>query len=1859
MHNKHSLLFGLAVLLLIAVIGLPFLLKNSTPGSGQGGTYVHVQNDKIMGPRQAITLWFSSPMVTVEQTQSVVTMDNAPLTLTPPIAGEGIWGDAQTFIFTPHKPYTPATRYLIALRPGLTALNGDEIIQKLNFVSSPLKIFSVQQGNWKDDKLEIIVYFNLPVAPEAMQQSLVIADSSAKDNPPLDYTVTSSEPSQRLILAIDNPAGKEYILTFAPDLVSNVGPEPLGKEATYVLPVQKTVEVVNTTAVAKAAEDSKAPATVYVSDSHQRVEEDGRCFIYIYPSSPMDPEAVRPFIKVTPDKVDGITWNDNAYSLAITGKWRPGENVVVRLEAGAPAENGTKLAKSWQTVLTIPELSAFLKMGKEDQRMIITPEYGLRVPVSGVNIKTLTFSLWRLYDNNIPVEMANESWDPMQFGERFSQFCGRTEVKLMDPRNQVFHKAVDLSDLVKDKNMRGLYLLRTEALFLKSRNANRNNDDYYYWDSYEQNEQVILITDLAPVVFKRNNSLQVWVNSLAKGTAVSGATVTAYSMSNQVVASGRTNKDGLVVLKPEAPGPWPMDPALVMVTTKDDISYLNLSGNMFNQPNFSIWGKSWDDLPYQAFCFTSRGVYRPGERVDFKALFRDAQMLPPAPGPMLFQVISPTGREVLRGSGVLSQEGGLVGGFTLPDSAPTGSYYLNVFAPGGESKVFGQAYFNVEEFVPPRIAVGITGSAERIVGKEALKLNLQADYLFGAPGTDLKYTLDRVSMVKTFSHADWPDVYFGDDRKFEPSSDKPLTEGQLDKTGAGLFTYSALASDWAAPSMVDWLFVLSVQEDSGRWVSKSVRVPYYPRTEQLGLKLPQGYVEPGKTASFTAVAVDIDGKPLPGVASVKYRIERVIGHYNYTRLDNGAYHYDYTEELVPVADGDVALGNGSGDFSFTPNRTGTYRVRVQGPNDAAAAARVHVWSPYWQDSADGDEDELRLTTVDVTFDKTEYRVGDTAQVTLRAPFKGRLLFNVESGRTLMTRTIDMDSEEATIAVPVTADFIPNVYCSAWVIKPVKDEGKWSSHRAFGVAPLLVSKQDNLLSVTLVSPDKALPGQALPVTVKLARPGGAPSSGEVCLYLVDEAILSLTNYTTPDPMDLFWATRALDVSAKDFYDELTPPESKATPLLKAGGGGAEDSMTDYLSAIKRNQIMLTIFLGKVDVPASGQTEVTLDLPEFSGKGRLMAVAVSGKCLGAAEKFVTIARDVVVEASAPRAVAPGDEFIVPVKAFMAAGASKAIKGEVKVTVSGPLQRVDKDNLRVDMAPDPTGAGQSGPVKEFIIKAGPDVGLGLVTVETITPDNPDNAYTQTVEVPVRSPFPKTTLNGSGAAKGNAQTKLDIPDVWTPGTGSITFSAGKGPSANLLPALNYLYEYPYGCLEQTVSKAWPFVLLPQMLKDVDPEFIDQKNVEDGLALAVKRISFMQLYDGSFATWLGDSDTNLWASVYATHFLWEAQTKTPLPEGLLSSALNFLKQLMIIPGGAITPHSFDYALSTKAYAAYVLTLAGQAPLAWLQQLHEDRGLLSPSGRVYLAAAMALQEKSSKPLHSLGELPDMDWGGINPTLESMPRNQGILLSAWSQVDPNSTEAALLAKNLQASGFKNNWYSTQDNAMALLGLSKYYAANPDLNKPFTATLKDKDGKGLLEFSSEEDGKLRIKGSQNEPLPAPLSLEVKGSGSAYYAWSCTGVPLKAPEPFAKNLKVSLELKDDTGKVLVWDGAEPLRIKQGTRLNASLKIEPSTPVEQLVVVSVLPGGLEVDNPRLQELKDTAAPETDGYRPDNWACRLDLRDDRLVLIAGYLNRAMTYSFTMRAVSKGTFVAPPVAGEAMYAPFIRALSKSGTIIVE
>ncbi|MDR1622428.1 MAG: hypothetical protein LBS00_08650, partial [Synergistaceae bacterium] len=482
---------------------------------------------------------------------------------------------------------------------------------------------------------------------------------------------------------------------------------------------------------------------------------------------------------------------------------------------------------------------------------------------------------------------------------------------------------------------------------------------------------------------------------------------------------------------------------------------------------------------------------------------------------------------------------------------------------------------------------------------------------------------------------------------------------------------------------------------------------------------------------------------------------------------------------------------------------------------------------------------------------------------------------------------------------------------------------------------------------------------------------------------------------------------------------------------------------------------------------------------------------------------------------------------------------------------------------------------------------------------------------------------------------------DFAEPVTGKLILA--DTPLVDLTKATSFLTAYPHGCLEQTLSTAWPFLVLPDAISEIDPLLVDSNAVKLKTGAALARIQAMQLYDGSFAKWPGDGTPYNWGSVYAAHFLVEARKAgVDYPEEMLKSSVNWLKQFLAsIPGSSDYRYRVTDDFTTKAYAAYVLALNGEKPLGWLHYLKENRNDMWPSGRIWLAGTYALVEGRADALRELG-----NWSGnetlateaLYETLDSNVRNTAQLLSIWSEVEPKAIETTKLVQLLLDLGKKNLWYSTQENAAAAMALGRYLVKTGYEKSELQGVLTDQgrdgggDGKKILSFRSggeREKHSVEISG-----LSASPTIRATGTGSGYYSWNVTGTPLSAPAPESRGLTVECAWADAEGNLLPLD--QP--IAQGTKITVALSLTPSVSIGDVAVSYLLPAGLEIENPRL---KGGEEQETPGVR-------YDVRDDRLLLFIDRLSRKTDYRFQVRAVTRGGFVVPPLAAEGMYNPGVR-----------
>ena len=516
----------------------------------------------------------------------------------------------------------------------------------------------------------------------------------------------------------------------------------------------------------------------------------------------------------------------------------------------------------------------------------------------------------------------------------------------------------------------------------------------------------------------------------------------------------------------------------------------------------------------------------------------------------------------------------------------------------------------------------------------------------------------------------------------------------------------------------------------------------------------------------------------------------------------------------------------------------------------------------------------------------------------------------------------------------------------------------------------------------------------------------------------------------------------------------------------------------------------------------------------------------------------------------------------------------------------------------------------------------------------DGVDKQFEQEIELPLRTPWPNITLSGLGVFEEGADNNITVPVSEFVGDFNGQITLADTPAVDVTKAANYLLNYPYGCLEQTISSAWPFLILPDAISEIDPDLVNADAVSFKTQGALSRIQALQLYDGSFAMWPGVQIGNNWASVYAAHFLIEARDAgINYPEDMLNGVLNWLRNYLASQVNYDNDELIRDDFTAKAYGVYVLALYGEKPLGWIQYLNENKNLMRPSGIIYLAGAQALIDGRPDALRSVRVENSKTHGG---TYESQVRNTAILLNLWLETDAQAREATELAVKLADMSGKGSYYGTQDNAAALIALARYNLLSGGGKNNLNARLIDLNSmRKLSDFKSGKAANVDVTNIKNDNL----RLDVSGKGRGYYAWSISGMPLHQPKHERKGLSVEQIWLDEKNNVI--DISKP--IKQGTRMNVLITVSPTLPVNDLAVTCMLPAGLEIENPRIGD--DVSLNDNNN---NSYGVVSDIRDDRIVLFFDRLNGERTYGFKVRAVSKGSFAVPVISAAAMYDPNVR-----------
>jgi uncharacterized protein YfaS (alpha-2-macroglobulin family) len=1532
--------------------------------------------------------------------------------------------------------------------------------------------------------------------------------------------------------------------------------------------------------------------------------ETGGSYIDIDFSKHLGPDSDKGYVIVTPEmpvRVEQASWG-----LKVYGDFKPGEEYKVEVLKGVPSEDGKKLEEGTTETVVFPDYEPDLDFKTSGQYLLM--DGSQTVPVETVNIDKIEVSASKVYDNNLVFLLNNMGYGsiPDDLGPDTVKKTLETKFK----RNEKGEVRVDLKDIL-GKEASGLYFLTANAA------------DEGIW---ERESRLIIATNLGIVAKRSQNDLFVWLNRLSTAEPVAGANVKVFSKTNQQILEAHTDGNGFLHFKDVD---WAADkkPFVVTASSTDDLSFIKLEETVLSETDFAVDGRPYVSGGYEAFVYGDRNIYRPGEIAHVRTIVRGKGMELPGTFPVLCEVKRPDGRIFKKLNGMLGKAGAAEWELDFPMEALTGNYKAEIKIPGTE-KAIGVFQFQVEEFMPARLAVKLNVVEKRLVPDETVKVAVLAQQSFGAAAADKNVDLTVVLRAKDFAPEGYKSYSFKDETVEFPDKKIDVEGKKTGPDGRAEFEFKTPVKI-SAPSSVSLAIGATVMETGGRTVTAREERAFDPYPYYVGVrKKADGNASEGKLSDFEFVVLAPDGKEVPS-GQLKVTVSKVNWESILKKDKQGEYQWTSESHENEFHAATVDSGKGAGTFSFTPKSYGDHIVRVRSEGGHTAAIKFYV-EGLWGEAMPWAME--RPDRIELQLDKRAYTPGDTAKLLIKSPFKGKALVTVTQDRVLTATVVNLTDATQQIPLPVEASFAPNAYCSVTVIRPIVKGEKWAAHRAFGVTPLMMEEKQHKLSVASKLPDVVRPGEKVKISLSVEKDSKKVADAEMTVALVDEGILQLTGYKTADPFEFFYGKRSHGVETSDFYSLLIPePEEKKVAGASSPAGDAEYDAKKHLNPVSVKRVRpVALWLSDIMTDGKGNAFAEFTVPkEFTGKLRLMAVASSEKDFGSGEAQAKVKQPLMVEPSLPRFLAPSDQFTVPVSIFNETGKD----GEVSVSLDVP------EDFKITSASTVKVPAKQG--SETIVKFGvvAPAHAGKATIKAKAKLGNEDAE-QMLELSVRPAANFVTLGGSGTVKAPGKAQVKLPAEWLKGTESYSLEVSSLPAVQFLGALKYLIEYPYGCVEQTTSSVYPLLYLKEILPTIDLKRFSANQIDRNVQAGIERLFTMQTLSGGFGMWPGSRETHDWGTVYATEFLTEAKNAGyAVPKRDLNDALDYLEKII---SGKSKDGNADEVL--RSHAIYVLAKAGRIKSSWIRRIQETKENLPEAGKLYLAGSLALLGDKKAMSELIGQSFNDKSFSEDGEGEFNVLPAALGLSIFMEADPDNSLVPVLVKRLEGSMKEGQWGTTQNNAQALLGLGKYARYLKNQAQNFTGRILS-DGKPIGSFDDKNGASL----SGSELSGKDIALEVEGTGAAYYYWTSGGVPGSGKvEEKDKGLKARRSFLDPAGKP-----ADLTKLKQGDVVIVDISLGADQNYKNVVLADLLLAGFEVENPRLVSSDTADLSDKDMVDP----AKIDIRDDRVLVFTNVLD-GTHYRYVVRAVTPGKFRLPPVSAECMYDPSIVSVNGAGEITI-
>jgi uncharacterized protein YfaS (alpha-2-macroglobulin family) len=1612
-----------------------------------------------------------------------------------------------------------------------------------------------------------------------------------------------------------------------------------------------------TSAAAKDAATAPAqkPAGFALEDIKSEMHEGQLAIALTFTQNLAGAQTFDALLKVTGAKGENVT---GSWALDENGKTlrfpyvEADKNYKVTVDATLAAADGKTLPAGIEKEIYTGPLQPAVGFASQGS---VLPARGTRgLPVVAVNVREVDVEFLRVRDK----ELSN-------FFAAYRRSGKRSAWDLDDERGYWGRKGKPLA-AIADSVYSNRFVLDSKQnqrtlSYLPIQNINELSEPGLYFavmkragtfhDQFETS--FFFVSDIGLHTRVYHDKLWLHTASLKSGAASSGVDVQILDAAGNAVATAKTDGDGNATLAYELKSEH-----VLVARSGKDVSILPFNQPALDLSDFQVSGRKqqWFDV----FAWSGRDLYRPGETLRLSALLRDYDGKPIKPQPLIATLKQPDGR--LYDTVTLQPKdlGYLQWQRTIPEDAPTGRWQVE-FRLDPAAKEAAQSYtFRVEEFLPERLKLTLDSKQAVLKPGEPFNLDVAADYLYGAPAAGNRFTARLTLSADQHPVDAHKDFFFGDPTIDLPKKADDVVDEKLDAHGK-LEAEVPILPDAKPTAPIAAMFAGSVYESGGRTVSRTVKRTVWPADALVGVR-PLFDIKDGANANgpvgFEIISSNAKGDLL-AANNLKVTLVRERRDYHWTWDKESGWRFDYTQRYEEGDKRDLKIDAGKAARVDFPVEWGEYRIEVL--DTASGLTMRYPFVAGWSWDNENRGTEARPDKVKLALDKERYKAGDTLKVTLTPPHAGPGVLMVESDKLLYTKNIDAKAG-ATFEIPVTADWERHdVYVSALVFRPGSSADKVTPARAVGEAFVTMDRSAREIDVDIDAPKQMKPETDLPVTIKAPKLAGKTAWATVSA--VDVGILNITRFALPDANDYFFAQRRLGIDAYDLYGKIIESYDGTNAKLRFGGDMALAALPQARRPTAK-VLTVDLFSGPVQLDAKGEATVKVGVPDFNGTLRVSALVFGESDYGDASTETIVRAPLVVEVSTPRAMAPGDLSTMTVDLQNFSGAAHDFK--LKIDAKPPLIIADTTH-KITLA---DGAKKT---VTFPLRAAEDYGVGRFAVNVDGGDAKPGGIKihREFEVAVRAAWPSVLKSEPKVLDGLAPITLDASalDGFMAGSVNARLTVSALPPLPFSSAVHDLIHYPYGCIEQTTSKAWALLLDDDQAATnfgLDP--IPAARRKELLAGAMSRVSAMQIPSGHFSMWGGDSYVNELLTPYVVEFLLDARdTGIDVPDTVLQKALKRLNDDLLSGGHPYYGYenSNHLRFADEAYSAYALARVQRAPLGTLRALYDNERSKSLTALplVHLGIALILQGDKPRGEKALDEAfakkVERPWylGDYGSDL----RDAALMIALVHQngVSKPEYEASVIrlgrdfvarrsAREAQAKKYGYSWlYLSTQEQLALFRLGK--ALVKDGNATFSGQLSVGD-----KASSLEAKKIWSRTFSASEIKSGVRLAPTGNPPLYVTQDVVGVPRTGPEPNDAKVWIKRTFYELDGKV--YDGHA---LKEGEGLVVGIAIEAKEEMADALFTDLLPGGLEIENFNLSDAKQWANVVIDGVQIDNRESAAEVRheefrDDRYVAaLKLYKGQKAHVFYLVRAVSPGTFVVPPPQIEDMYRPEIRGIGKS------